>query len=104
MGFISFPMPEFFPKHYWLFHSLWHVCLAAGYYELYSLIECENSSRRQNSLRRNEKMTSKPGKHQLHRVSMPKALPQGSLDVTPERVGLTDAAGAQVRSLADFTG
>ena len=49
-------------------------------------------------------MTSKPGKHQLHRVSMPKALPQGSLDVTPERVGLTDAAGAQVRSLADFTG
>ena len=35
-------MPELFPRHYWLFHSLWHVLLAAGYYELYALIEAES--------------------------------------------------------------
>lgn len=35
-------MPELFPRHYWLFHSLWHVLLAAGYYQLYALIEAES--------------------------------------------------------------
>lgn len=44
LGFIAFPMPEIFPKHYWLFHSLWHVLLAAGYYELYSLIEFDSNT------------------------------------------------------------
>ena len=42
LGFIAFPMPELFPRHYWLFHSLWHVLLAAGYYQLYALIETES--------------------------------------------------------------
>lgn len=37
-------MPEIFPKHYWLFHSLWHVLLAAGYYELYALIEFDSNT------------------------------------------------------------
>ena len=37
-------MPEIFPKHYWLFHSLWHVLLAAGYYELYALIELDSNT------------------------------------------------------------
>lgn len=44
LGFIAFPMPEIFPKHYWLFHSLWHVLLAAGYYELYALIEFDSNT------------------------------------------------------------
>ncbi|KAL0019556.1 hypothetical protein WJX79_000427 [Trebouxia sp. C0005] len=44
MGFVAFPMPEIFPKHYWLFHSLWHVLLAAGYYELYALIEFDSNT------------------------------------------------------------
>lgn len=44
MGFVAFPMPEIFPKHYWLFHSLWHVLLAAGYYELYVLIEFDSNT------------------------------------------------------------
>ena len=42
LGFIAFPMPELFPRYYWLFHSLWHVLLAAGYYQLYALIEAES--------------------------------------------------------------
>ena len=42
LGFVAFPMPELFPRHYWLFHSLWHVLLAAGYYQLYALIEAES--------------------------------------------------------------
>ncbi len=44
LGFVAFPMPEIFPKHYWLFHSLWHVLLAAGYYELYALIEFDSNT------------------------------------------------------------
>lgn len=44
LGFVAFPMPEIFPKHYWLFHSLWHVLLAAGYYELYALIELDSNT------------------------------------------------------------
>ena len=42
LGFIAFPMPELFPRHYWLFHSLWHVLLAAGYYQLYALLEADS--------------------------------------------------------------
>lgn len=38
-AFLSFPMPELFPRHYWLFHSLWHAFLGAGYYELYAMLE-----------------------------------------------------------------
>ena len=44
LGFIAFPMPEIFPRYYWLFHSLWHVLLAAGYYELYALIELDGDT------------------------------------------------------------
>lgn len=44
LGFVAFPMPEIFPKLYWLFHSLWHVLLAAGYYELYALIELDSNT------------------------------------------------------------
>ncbi|CAL8465576.1 g5112 [Coccomyxa elongata] len=36
---VAFPMPELFPRHYWLFHSLWHAFLGAGYYELYAMLE-----------------------------------------------------------------
>ncbi|BDA49895.1 hypothetical protein COCOBI_15-0230 [Coccomyxa sp. Obi] len=38
-AFVAFPMPELFPRHYWLFHSLWHAFLGAGYYELYAMLE-----------------------------------------------------------------
>lgn len=34
LGFFFFPLPELLPRHYWLFHSLWHCCLAAGHYQL----------------------------------------------------------------------
>ncbi len=27
---VAFPMPELFPRHYWVFHSLWHAFLGAG--------------------------------------------------------------------------
>ena len=42
---VAFPMPERFPRHYWLFHSLWHVFLSVGYYELYRMIEEETTVR-----------------------------------------------------------
>lgn len=29
-AFTSFPIPELLPRHYWLFHSLWHAFLGAG--------------------------------------------------------------------------
>ena len=37
-------MPELFPNHYWFFHSLWHLALAGGYYELYALIEYDTNT------------------------------------------------------------
>ena len=40
-AFVAFPMPDKFPNHYWLFHSVGHTLLAAGYYILYMLIEHE---------------------------------------------------------------
>ena len=30
LGFAAFPMPAVFPSHYWVFHSFWHLFLAAG--------------------------------------------------------------------------
>ena len=42
LGFFFFPIPEVYPQLYWLFHSLWHVFLAAAYYSLYGgLLEAE---------------------------------------------------------------
>lgn len=29
-AFVAFPMPSVLPRHYWMFHSIWHVLLAAG--------------------------------------------------------------------------
>jgi hypothetical protein len=29
-GFGVFPLPELLPRHYWLFHSLWHMFMADG--------------------------------------------------------------------------
>ena len=37
-------MPDIFPNHYWFFHSLWHLALAGGYYELYALIEYDSNT------------------------------------------------------------
>ena len=44
-------MPERFPRHYWLFHSIWHVFLSVGYYELYRMIEEETSLRQPTQVR-----------------------------------------------------
>ena len=30
LAFAAFPMPAVFPSYYWVFHSVWHVLLAAG--------------------------------------------------------------------------
>ena len=35
-AFSCFLAPHFQPEMYWLWHSLWHVFLGVGYYELYS--------------------------------------------------------------------
>jgi hypothetical protein len=40
-AFVFFPLPEKFPSLYWLFHSLWHLCVAAAFYELYMCLEGE---------------------------------------------------------------
>lgn len=36
LAFVVFPLPEIFPRLYWLSHSLWHCLIGAGYYILYS--------------------------------------------------------------------
>eukprot|EP00884_Botryococcus_braunii_P023617 jgi/Botrbrau1/993/Bobra.114_1s0032.2 len=41
MAFVFFPLPEQFPSLYWLFHSLWHLCVAVAFYELYMCLEGE---------------------------------------------------------------
>lgn len=35
LGLTCFPLPELFPQLYWLFHSLWHLFMAAGMVEIY---------------------------------------------------------------------
>lgn len=35
LGLTCFPLPELVPQLYWLFHSLWHVFMAAGVFEVY---------------------------------------------------------------------
>jgi hypothetical protein len=35
-AFACFVAPNFQPTRYWLWHSLWHVFLGVGYYELYT--------------------------------------------------------------------
>lgn len=32
---MCFPLPELVPEMYWLFHSLWHIFMAAGIFEVY---------------------------------------------------------------------
>lgn len=39
LAFIAFPMPELFPRQYWLFHSIWHCLMAEGYVQLYTQLE-----------------------------------------------------------------
>lgn len=39
LGFAFFPLPELLPRHYWLFHTLWHIFLARGYQLLYQQLE-----------------------------------------------------------------
>jgi len=41
LGLLFFPLPEFFPRLYFLFHSLWHLAMAFGIHSLYCLIEKE---------------------------------------------------------------
>lgn len=36
LSFVSFVMPQRMPHQYWLWHSLWHLLLGVGYYELYA--------------------------------------------------------------------
>ncbi|KAL6761700.1 hypothetical protein V8C86DRAFT_2530545 [Haematococcus lacustris] len=38
-GLFSFYMPTLRPQAYWLWHSLWHVFMGVGYWELYRQIE-----------------------------------------------------------------
>ncbi|PSC69896.1 serine threonine [Micractinium conductrix] len=38
-GFGFFPWPERFPRQYWLYHSLWHICMAKGFYLLFFQLE-----------------------------------------------------------------
>ncbi|KDD72393.1 hypothetical protein H632_c3403p0 [Helicosporidium sp. ATCC 50920] len=38
-AFVVFPLPEVWPLLYWLFHSVWHVCLASAYAHLYRHLE-----------------------------------------------------------------
>ena len=35
LGLTSFPLPELVPEMYWLFHSLWHIFMSAGLFEVY---------------------------------------------------------------------
>lgn len=35
LGLMCFPLPELVPEMYWLFHSLWHIFMAAGIFEVY---------------------------------------------------------------------
>ena len=41
VGLLFFPLPEFVPKLYFLFHSLWHLAMARGIHSLYCLLEGE---------------------------------------------------------------
>ncbi|KAL4423051.1 hypothetical protein ABPG77_002085 [Micractinium sp. CCAP 211/92] len=39
LGFAAFPMPELFPRQYWLYHSIWHVLMAEAFHLLYYQLE-----------------------------------------------------------------
>ena len=88
MGFVAFPMPEVFPRHYWLFHSIWHCCLAAGYYELYALIE-EDSIKGHKGGRQGVKQFTRHAKKQPVAMVMQKAGSNSSLDSTSELASTT---------------
>lgn len=40
-AFSCFLMPKKMPHLYWFWHSMWHVFMGLGYYELYSTIEAK---------------------------------------------------------------
>ncbi|KAK9805472.1 hypothetical protein WJX72_000199 [[Myrmecia] bisecta] len=42
-SFVSFAMPELYPCQYWFYHSLWHVLLGLGYFELYCMLEGQDA-------------------------------------------------------------
>jgi hypothetical protein len=45
VGLAIFPLPELWPSLYWLFHSAWHLLMAAGVHELYLALEGEPPAR-----------------------------------------------------------
>lgn len=100
MGFVAFPMPEVFPRHYWLFHSIWHVCLAAGYYELYALIE-QDSHKGQTVQRANQKSIAEMKKKDLS--TMHNVASNSSLESSSELATLKHRVAPQVWSHAMHT-
>ena len=96
MGFVAFPMPEIFPRHYWLFHSIWHVCLAAGYYELYALIE-QDSQKGQTVRHAEQRSVAGVKNDQLS--AMPKAASNSSLDSSSEPATIKHRVRSQVWEL-----
>ena len=100
VGFVAFPMPEVFPRHYWLFHSIWHVCLAAGYYELYALIE-QDSHKGQTVQRANQKSVAKMKKKDLS--TMHNVASNSSLESSSELATLKHRVAPQVWSHAMHT-
>lgn len=89
LGFIAFPMPEVFPRHYWLFHSLWHVLLAAGYYQLYALIEAESLAAYKEARRH---------RHVRAKKQAPAKKPKQNLRVAEQRLTLLSRAKSDVSS------
>lgn len=97
MGFVAFPMPEIFPNHYWLFHSLWHVFLAAGYYELYALIEQDRLTAQKTPAKQESRNhAARHAKRQLAIADLPKGASNSSLDSTCELASSQDQMHFQV--------
>lgn len=44
LGFASFKLPERQPHLYWFWHSMWHLFMGLGYYELYTQLEKSHPS------------------------------------------------------------
>lgn len=98
MGFIAFPMPELFPRQYWLFHSLWHCFLAAGYYELYALIEQDSLSmqKKRAAQQKSRKHAVRHAKKQLAVAKMQKADSNSSMDSMSVLASSQSKSGSEV--------
>lgn len=47
LGFFCFSQPERQPHLYWFWHSMWHVFMGLGYYELYSQLVSQQKKKLQ---------------------------------------------------------